>query len=121
MADAPDEVQLNEGRSGYTMCFPIAGAVCRDRSPTWRRPLNIDWLLDIAREALRHGRHEVARHALLAGVEAACGGRAAGQALYHPYIFEAGERGPFLDPDARAQFTGLSTTHEFRGPDARRL
>ena len=27
--------------------------------------------------------------------------------LYHPYISLAGERGPFLEPSARAQFTGL--------------
>ena len=40
---------------------------------------------------------------------------APGQAVYHPYIFEAGERGPFLDPDARAQFSGLSTETSFAG------
>ena len=34
-------------------------------------------------------------------------------ALYHPYIHEAGERGPFLDVNARAQFTGLSTRTSF--------
>ena len=27
--------------------------------------------------------------------------------LYHPYISQAGERGPFLEPAARAMFTGL--------------
>ena len=27
--------------------------------------------------------------------------------IYHPYISQAGERGPFLDPNARAMFTGL--------------
>jgi erythritol kinase (D-erythritol 1-phosphate-forming) len=36
-------------------------------------------------------------------------------ALYHPYIVEAGERGPFLNPDARAQFSGLSTQTSFAG------
>ena len=30
-------------------------------------------------------------------------------ALYHPYIHEAGERGPFIDAAARAQLVGLST------------
>ena len=38
-----------------------------------------------------------------------------GQAVYHPYIFEAGERGPFLNTDARAQFSGLSTQTSFAG------
>ena len=40
---------------------------------------------------------------------------APGSAIYHPYIFEAGERGPFLDPNARAQFSGLSTRTTFAG------
>jgi sugar (pentulose or hexulose) kinase len=31
--------------------------------------------------------------------------------MYHPYIDPAGERAPFVAPDARAQFTGLSVHH----------
>jgi len=42
-------------------------------------------------------------------------GRAAGRGIYHPYISEAGERGPFLDQHARAQFTGLSQQTTFAG------
>ncbi len=37
----------------------------------------------------------------------------AGTLLYHPYISEAGERGPFVDAAARAQFHGLSSRHDF--------
>ena len=36
-----------------------------------------------------------------------------GAILYHPYISEAGERGPFVNPDARAGFIGLSSGHRF--------
>jgi xylulokinase len=32
--------------------------------------------------------------------------------LYHPYLTTAGERGPFVDPDARAQFLGLTAEHD---------
>jgi len=32
--------------------------------------------------------------------------------LYHPYLSASGERGPFVDPDARAQFLGLSPEHD---------
>ena len=39
----------------------------------------------------------------------------AGAALFHPYIHEAGERGPFTDARARAQFTGLSQRVGFMG------
>jgi xylulokinase len=31
--------------------------------------------------------------------------------VYHPYLTAAGERGPFVDPDARGQFVGLTTDH----------
>ena len=34
-------------------------------------------------------------------------------AIYHPYIHEAGERGPFVDVNARAQFIGLSMRTSF--------
>lgn len=32
--------------------------------------------------------------------------------LYHPYLSSTGERGPFVDPDARGQFVGLTTEHD---------
>lgn len=32
--------------------------------------------------------------------------------LYHPYLSTTGERGPFVDPDARAQFLGLTPEHD---------
>jgi sugar (pentulose or hexulose) kinase len=31
--------------------------------------------------------------------------------LYHPYLSSAGERVPFFNPNARAQFTGLTSEH----------
>jgi erythritol kinase len=36
-----------------------------------------------------------------------------GVEIYHPYIHEAGERGPFFNADARAQFIGLSQKTSF--------
>ncbi|MFB6090792.1 MAG: FGGY family carbohydrate kinase [Halobellus sp.] len=32
-------------------------------------------------------------------------------AVYHPYLSTTGERGPFVDPDARGQFIGLNPEH----------
>lgn len=32
--------------------------------------------------------------------------------MYHPYLSTSGERGPFTDPAARAQFIGLTPEHE---------
>jgi erythritol kinase len=110
----PDEVKLNESRSGYVMCFPMPGA-CASVQSNMAATLNIDWLLDIAREAADLAGAPTSRSALLAGMDDRVLAAPPGAALYHPYIFEAGERGPFLDPNARAQFTGLSTTTTFAG------
>ncbi|WP_049986073.1 FGGY-family carbohydrate kinase [Halobellus rufus] len=34
-----------------------------------------------------------------------------GGVMYHPYLSTSGERGPFVEPDARGQFVGLSPEH----------
>jgi erythritol kinase len=110
----PDQVRLNESRSGYTMCFPIPGAAASMQS-NMAATLNIDWLLDIACQAAALAGTVSSRATLLIGMDACVLDAAPGSAIYHPYIFEAGERGPFLDPNARAQFSGLSTRTTFSG------
>ena len=110
----PDEVRLNESRSGYVMCFPMPGASAAVQS-NMAATLNIDWFLDMAREAATLAGAPTTRAALLSGMDERVLAAPSGAALYHPYIFEAGERGPFLDPNARAQFSGLSTTTTFTG------
>jgi erythritol kinase (D-erythritol 1-phosphate-forming) len=111
---APEEVRLNEDRSGYTMCLPIERA-CASMQSNLAATLNIDWLMDMAREAAEMAGAKTTRAALLSGLDEKVLATVPGQAVYHPYIFEAGERGPFLDPDARAQFSGLSTRTSFAG------
>jgi erythritol kinase (D-erythritol 1-phosphate-forming) len=113
-APTVDSVRLNENLSGYTMCFPIEGASASIQS-NMAATLNIDWLLDMACEAAAMGGAETTRKALLSGMDERIIAAAPGQAVFHPYIFEAGERGPFLDPNARAQFSGLSTKTRFVG------
>jgi erythritol kinase len=113
-APTPDDVRLNEDRSGYTMCLPIERA-CASMQSNMAATLNIDWLMDMAREAAEMAGAKTSRAALLSGLDDRVLGADPGQAVYHPYIFEAGERGPFLNPDARAQFSGLSTQTSFAG------
>jgi erythritol kinase len=109
-----EAVKLNTSLSGYTMCFPIFGASLAIQS-NMAATLNIDWFLDVAREAAAAAGVEASRTKLLSGMDKRVLDAAPASALYHPYIFEAGERGPFLDPNARAQFTGLSTKTTFAG------
>ena len=107
------EVELAEEPSGYVMSFPAPGAAARMQS-NMAATLNVDWIADMAREAtLALGGPAIDRRAALLALDARVLEARPGAALFHPYIHEAGERGPFTDSAARAQFTGLSTKVRF--------
>jgi erythritol kinase (D-erythritol 1-phosphate-forming) len=72
--------------------------------------LNIDWLLDLAREILADQGVTRSRRDLLAGLDDRILTRPPCRLIFHPYISRAGERGPFMDCTARAQFTGLDSS-----------
>jgi hypothetical protein len=108
----PAQVRLGEQPSGYTMAFPVAGSVARMQS-TMAATLNIDWIVDRAREAAAMLGREMAHRDALRALDARVLDGRPGAALFHPYIHRAGERGPFVEPNARAMFTGLSTQVRF--------
>lgn len=112
LASTPDEVVLNADRSGYTIAMPVPGAYAQLQS-NMAATLNIDWLLGLAHDVLTAAGHEPARDELLALLDGWVERAAPGSLLYQPYISLAGERGPFVEPDARAGFIGLSTGHGF--------
>ena len=113
MAQSADAVFLNAACSGYTMALPEAGLYAQIQS-NMAGTVNIDWMVEMARQACAMAGVE-APQAFLAGIEAHVAAATPGSALYHPYILEAGERGPFMNADARAQFLGLSTNTSFAG------
>lgn len=106
LAMSPGAVRLNAERSGYTMAFPVP-EVCTQMQSNMAGTLNIDWLLDVAREVLAAAHVRRTRKDLLVGMDERVLATPAGSTLYHPYISQAGERGPFLEPAARAQLVGL--------------
>lgn len=106
LAPSVDSVRLNDERTGYTMAFPVPGMLAQMQS-NMASTLNIDWLLDMGREMLASHGVERSRRDLIEGLDDRILERPGGRLLYHPYISQAGERGPFLDAGARAQFTGL--------------
>jgi erythritol kinase (D-erythritol 1-phosphate-forming) len=112
LAPRPEDVRLNDGMSGYTMCFPVPGMQAQMQS-NMASTLNIDWLLDVARGILAGEGVTRSRGDLLKGMDERILKAPAGALLYHPYISQAGERGPFLDPAARAGFVGLDLTMGF--------
>lgn len=107
------EVTLNpDERTGYTMALPVPGKVAQLQT-NMAGTLNVDWVLGLARDVCRAMGVEETDGALLALVDQWMNETTPGSLLYHPYISEAGERGPFIDHTARASFVGLSTAHGF--------
>ena len=112
VAPTAADVKLNSEMSGYTMCFPVPGMYAQMQS-NMASTLNIDWLLDVARDMLKAEGVERPRGDLLKGMDEKIMARPAGRVMYHPYISHAGERGPFMEPSARAMFTGLEIGQGF--------
>ena len=100
-----DAVFLNADRTGYTMCFP--GDSYAQMQTNMAATLNIDWILGLARQILTEHGAVGAEADLLSGLDDRLEQTVPGKAMFHPYISSAGERGPFIDPAARASFTGL--------------
>jgi erythritol kinase len=102
-----EDVTLPDYPGGYTMPFPVNGAVSRMET-NMAATLNIDWIVDVARQAAGLLGKDVDHATALATLDAQVLSAEPGAALFHPYIHEAGERGPFVNARARAQFAGLS-------------
>ncbi len=117
IAPTSADVKLNAEQAGYSMAFPVPGMYAQIQS-NMASTLNIDWLLDLARGILEDAGINLSRSDILKGMDEKILARPAGRILYHPYISAAGERGPFMDPNARAMFTGLESGHGF--PDLMR-
>lgn len=106
MVPNASNVTLNAEMSGYTMTFPEAGSLVQIQS-NMASTLNIDWMLDLGLDILRGQGVDRTRADLIMGLDEKILNANPATSIYHPYISQAGERGPFLDPNARAMFTGL--------------
>jgi erythritol kinase (D-erythritol 1-phosphate-forming) len=112
LATGPDDVQLNRDLTGYTMCMPVPGVYAQMQS-NMAATLNIDWILSVAGDLFKSIGVEKTKSELLGYMETWLADAKAASLVYHPYISDAGERGPFVDATARASFIGLSTSHGF--------
>lgn len=93
---------------GYTMPFPADGTWLQLVS-NMAATLNIDWFVKGLRELLRAIGVPVGDDAdVLARLDPVLAEVPPGRLVYHPFIAASGERGPFVNPWARAQFLGLS-------------
>jgi len=107
-----DAVRLNSERTGYIICLPVPGLVTQVQT-NMAATLNIDWILRVAADLMNETGREHAYEDLVDRIDSWMSRSRPGVLLYHPYISEAGERGPFVNADARAGFIGLSARHRF--------
>ena len=111
-AVAQDDVVLNDDLTGYVMPLPFPKTVAQIQS-NMASTLNIDWLLNVAGDLLSEFGQAVDGSEMINQIDNWLEVSVPGQLIYHPYISDAGERGPFVDANARAGFTGLTTGHRF--------
>lgn len=86
---------------GFTLPLGIEGLWTRAMAAMAGTP-NLDWFLDEMVESRDFAAIESRIESIPVGSEGL---------LYHPYLSEAGERAPFLETTARAQFSGLAPRH----------
>lgn len=112
LAPSADAVVLNAEATGYTMPFPVPGHYAQMQS-NMAATLNIDWLLDLARDLLAAEGIARSRADLIGRLDERVLQAHPGELLFHPFISDAGERGPFVAHEACAQFLGLRTRHGY--------
>jgi erythritol kinase len=111
-AERTEDVRLNRDGTGYVIVLPVPGMVSQVQS-NMAATLNIDWALRLAGDLLAQMGHGTTQADLVARIEGWLAASRPGALIYHPYISEAGERGPFVNADARAGFLGLTSGHRF--------
>lgn len=97
-------LQLPPAASGYTMVasgFP--DGLLRMQS-NMSATLNIDWLVRVFGDIAGTFGTRPKEQDVLAQLDSLAAEQTA--VIFHPYI-QAGERGPFFNPDAKAQFSGI--------------
>ncbi|TDH39068.1 carbohydrate kinase [Pseudohoeflea suaedae] len=106
------DVHLNAEGTGYVICLPADDLVTQVQT-NMASTLNIDWALSVAEDLLGEMGQRPTHADLVSRIDGWMERSVPGALVYHPYISEAGERGPFVDADARASFVGLNANHRF--------
>jgi len=113
---AADEFELTPDApmSGFRVATPVRGQTVLMQS-SLAATLNIDWLVEIAEQAVGLAGFAADRASLLERLDQSVMAAAPAQAIYHPYIAAAGERGPFTDATARASLIGVNRSLDLPG------
>ena len=111
-AVATQDVLLNAEGTGYVICLPVPNLVTQVQT-NMSATLNIDWALSLVTDIMATMGTPPTHAELVARIDSWMTQSQPGALLYHPYISEAGERGPFVNADARASLIGLNAAHRF--------
>ena len=106
------DVHLNREGTGYVIVLPVPGMVSQVQS-NMAATLNIDWALRLAGDLLTEMGQGTTQAELVTRIDGWLAASRPGALIYQPYISEAGERGPFVNANARAGFVGLNSGHRF--------
>ncbi|MET0748426.1 MAG: FGGY-family carbohydrate kinase [Rhizobium sp.] len=109
---ATANARLNAEGTGYIMALPVPGMVTQMQT-NMAATLNLDWILRVAADLIGEGGTPPSHEQMVSRIDGWMAASRPGTLLYHPYISEAGERGPFVDASARAGFIGLSAGHRY--------
>jgi erythritol kinase (D-erythritol 1-phosphate-forming) len=109
-----EDIHLPAEGTGYVIALPLPGMSAQVQS-NMAATLNLDWVLNLACDLLKQFGMSLSHSDRIRYIDGWLQSGRPGALLYHPYISDAGERGPFVDPNARADFIGL--TSESRYPD----
>jgi len=104
---------LGRDPCGYCVHAPIAGTYLRMISHM-TGGLSVDWFIDNVSAIGRTVFGASPDFAEILGkLETLAAGSAPARVVFHPFLAEAGERAPFIDPCARAQLAGMSQSTTF--------
>lgn len=112
LAPTAQDVFLSTDSTGYTMCMPSPGVYAQMQS-NMAATLNIDWVLSLASGILTSQGIKRTASEMIPLVDDWIASSKPASLLYQPYASEAGERGPFVDANARAGFIGISGRHGY--------
>jgi len=106
------EVFLNQQQTGYVITLPSPHQVTQVQT-NMASTLNLDWLLNMTLSLIEEFGGTADHATLVKHLDKWLATTHPDGLMYHPYISLAGERGPFVNADARASFIGLRYSHGY--------
>jgi len=107
------KIKLNTHlKSGYVMLLPIENTALQLQT-NMSGMMNVNWLISLVNDIFKDFNIQFNNKNFLNKIDKWIENTEPQKLIYHPYISEAGERGPFINSEAQASLLGLSSKHRF--------